>query len=160
MVKVGALPLDALMFSLQEGDRLVAAPAALLAARYPTVRLGKSLLGLPIVTRVLDHIPIGGDEKHREAHVNAGLASRRGQRLGGHLRTRDAGVPAIRFPPDGHRLRRPLQRTMQPDEDTANLRQAEHAAVKHRAVAILRIGEAVVAGASLKARIAWFLTRI
>lgn len=47
---------------------------------------------------------------------------------------------------------------MQPDAKTLNLREAEHASVQDDPVAILRIGEGVVAVLALQARIARLLT--
>jgi hypothetical protein len=54
---------------------------------------------------------------------------------------------------DRDRLGRPLKRAMESNGDPANCRQAEHATIQHRAVAILGIGEGVVAGLALEARV-------
>jgi hypothetical protein len=103
------------------------------------------------VARVSDLLPVRRDEEHLEAHINASFTSGQRQRLGRHLRTRAADIPAIRFVGDGHGLGGTRQRTMQPHADAAKLGQAEDAPVEHGAIAVLGIGEGVVAVVALKA---------
>ena len=76
VVEVGALPLHRLMRPLEVAHRFPPAVAALLATGDAALRLRQLLLAAPIVAWVLDHLPVGGDEEHLQAHVNARLASR------------------------------------------------------------------------------------
>src|SRR5262249_18414987 len=70
----------------------------------------------------------------------------------------DTDVPPTSFPTDGNSLRCTHQRPMQPNGNMPNLRQAEYAAVQHRAAAMLRIGEGMVVGVPVEAGIAWLFT--
>jgi hypothetical protein len=81
-----------------------AALTALLAARDMLLGFLQCFLRFALVARIRNRLPIRRDEKHLEAHINAGLAVGRRQRLGGYLRTREAHVPAIRLLGEGDGL--------------------------------------------------------
>src|SRR6185437_14561215 len=101
MVKVAPLPLNFLMGLGKELDGLLAALAPLLAASDTPLGLPQRLLRFPIVAWVLHDCPIGSDEEHAQANVNARIAARLREGGRGYLGTRDACVPAIHFPRDG-----------------------------------------------------------
>src|SRR5690606_6353028 len=73
------------------------------------------------------------------------------QRLSLHL-AREAGVPlAGARPPQRDRLGRPLKGTVQDDMHRANFGEDEPVTVEPHAIAILRIGETIVATVALEA---------
>src|SRR5215472_3170376 len=108
------------------------------------------LLGLAVKAGILYGLAFCRHQKDLQTHVDARLFAGQRQWLGGNLGARKTGVPAIRFPADGDRLGDAMQGPMEPDGNTAKLRQAEDTAVQYSAVAILRIGEAGIAATSLK----------
>ena len=63
--RAGAAPSDAALAS--QLDRLAPAVAPLLAARDTTLGLGELLLTTPVVARVLDRLPLRGDEEDLQA---------------------------------------------------------------------------------------------
>jgi hypothetical protein len=73
MLKVPPLALHRLMVALAQGDGLAAMLAALLAASHLALSPGETPLSVAVMTRVLDDLPIGGDEEHLHPNVNASL---------------------------------------------------------------------------------------
>jgi hypothetical protein len=76
---------------------------------------------MAVMARIRDVLPLRRDQEDLEAHVYAGVFASEGQRLGGHLRTRERDVPAIRLFRDGDRLGSALEGTMYPYQETAKL---------------------------------------
>src|SRR5262245_61914987 len=97
------------MLALQEVHGLPAALAALLPSSDATLGFLELLLSLAVVAWVLSGLPVAGDEKHRQPHINAGLASGARQRLCWHLGTGETGIPAVGLFGDRNGLRRSFQ---------------------------------------------------
>src|SRR5581483_7827060 len=152
VVEVRALALHLLMRLAKAAHRLAAPFAALLAAAHPFVGLGELLLRFAVVTRILDRFPISGDEEHLQAYVYARLASGGWQGLRGNISARDDGIPPIRFFGDRDGFGRAFQRARPAHGDASDLAQHEKAVIESRAVAILLVGETVIAVAPLEAR--------
>src|SRR5216683_3207165 len=95
--------------------------------------------------------PIRQGRERFQAEVNARLLASEGQRLDGHVRTRERDVPAVRFPADRDGLGCALNGTGPMDTDAPNLRQGEEAIIQPGAIAVLLEGEAVEAVAALEA---------
>src|SRR5215469_13316434 len=110
MVEVAPLPTDMLMLLSALPDGLCTALAALLAARDALLRLLQLVLCRTVVARVFDELPVGGDKKDLQAHVDAGLASSELKRLRRDFSTGAADIPAIRLFGDGDGLDRTLHR--------------------------------------------------
>src|SRR5215469_1901427 len=160
MMKVVPLPVHRLIVALEQGDNFAAAMAPLLPATHLALGLGETPLRRAVVARILYDLPVGGDEKHFQPHVDAALVPGGGQRFDGHLSAGDTRVPAIRFAADGDRLGGALERTVDSDGDTTNLRQAQQPAVQRRTAmpADLRIGETDVAVRALETWITRLIT--
>ena len=156
-----SLALDVLVHALAQGNGLATALAALFAPRHPPLGHGKLLLGTAVVAGVRHLLPIRCDEKRLESDVNAGHVPGARQGLCRYLRTGDTRIPPVCFPTDsGGLLGSALEGPMQPDADTANLGEAEHAPIQDDPIAVFGEREAGVATCHLKAQIAGVLTRL
>ena len=154
MVEVQPLAAD---FLVAFGEHLhgFAQPiTALLAAANAPLGTLQRLLCLAVMAWVLDEGTIRQRQKRLQAHVNAGFKASSRQGLHGHIRTGEAGLPAIGFPGNRHRFRRALYQAMEPDSDSANLGQEEAPSIQARPIPIFAIGKTMVATAALQARIA------
>src|SRR5215813_10209641 len=101
-----------------------------------------------------DACPIRERDERFYSQVDAGFPPSRRERLHRHIRAGDAGVPPIGFPADRDGLGRPFNRAMKANANAPDLGEAEDATVQHRATAILRVGETVVAVTTVEAWIA------
>ncbi len=99
---------------------------------------------------MLHPLPLRRHQEHHEAHVNARLPARRGQRLGGHLRTGAAGVPAVGFTREGDGLGGPCEGTTPAHRQPTELGEDQEAILQRGAVADLFVGEGVGARAALE----------
>ena len=90
MVEVPPLPLHFLVLLGQELHRFPAALAALLPPRDPPLGFLQRLLGFAVVPGILHDLAFGGDEKHLQANVDAGLLTGGRQGLHGHIRAGEA----------------------------------------------------------------------
>src|SRR5262249_52630836 len=87
-------------------------------------------------------------------HVDARLAAAERPRPGRHFGAREADVPAVRLLRDRNSLDVALNRAGPAHRDAPDLRQDQEAVVQGGAVAILLVGEAVVAVAALETGVA------
>src|SRR5262249_11424248 len=131
--------------------RLLAPFAPLLPPSQALLRFSELLLRLAVVAWVLDRPALCRDKEDLQAHVDGRLLASGTRRLRGHIRTRGASVPAVRFPAGGDGFGGSVERALQADGDTPKLGPAEHAAVQDRTAARRRIGEGVVAATPLEA---------
>src|SRR5262249_36561909 len=138
--------------------RLLATPTALLAARQTLLGFGEAFRSSSVVTRVLHDLAVGGDEKDLQPDINARLSSGGWQGLGRYLRTGAADVPAVGLTREGDGLGRAPKGTGPAHHNAANLGQDQVPLLQLGAVAVLLIGERVVAMASLEAWEPRFLT--
>ncbi len=83
-----------------------------------------------------------------QAQVNPNDVRHRFKRLLVHL-ARKAGVPPVGASLDRDGLNLTLNWAMQPDFDMADLGQRKHVAFQPHAIAVLRVGQAVVAAVAL-----------
>ncbi len=112
----------------------------------------------PIEAGVGDLLPVREGRKRRQPHVHAYNRTYRRQRLGLHL-SRETGEPlAGARPGERHRLGRPLHWPVQNKRyRTDHLREDQPLTLQPHAIAILRVGDAIVATVALepgKARLA------
>ena len=145
MMKVAPLPYYLLMLPGQQFHGLLAALAAFFASGHPTLRPFQRFLSFPVMAWVLNHRSIGQGQKGLEAHINARLLSSQRQGLRRNISAREASIPAINFSGNGHRLGRADHRTMQAESHPAYLRQGEDTPIQRDTVAVLWIGQTVVA---------------
>jgi len=96
-MEIAALPPDLLVFGGHEARGFPPAFAPLRPPGEPFLRLGPSLLSPPRVARVLRYLAIRRHLEARQPDINAGLFAREREGLGGHLRTGEGHLPAIRF---------------------------------------------------------------
>src|SRR5262245_35903224 len=107
-----------------------------------------------MVAGVLHRLPLCSHQEDLQPDVDAGLPSSERQWLYWYLRTGDGDIPAVRFPADRDGLGRTLKRAVNAHGDPANFGEAEHPTIQYGAVAILGIGEGVIAVLALEAGIA------
>src|SRR5215469_12010242 len=159
VMEVSPLPLYLLMLPSTLLRRLAPVLTALLSARHAPLRFLQFPFGTAIMTGILYNVSCRSDEKHLQPNVDTGLPITWGQRLCGHIRTRDAGVPSIRLSDKGNCLGRTLQRPMAAEVNAANLGEVQDLAIDRGAAMLthLRIGERVVSVPALEAGIAGLL---
>src|SRR5262245_4455438 len=160
VVEVGSLSAYVLVRARQHPHRLATAVTPLLAARDALLGLLERAFRSAVVAGIRDRLAIRRDEKYLQSHVDAGLASGEWQGLGGDLGTGAADVPAIRLARDGDRLDGALHRATPPHGDASDLRQHQTAVIQPGAVAVLLVGERVVALAPPEAREPRLLARL
>jgi hypothetical protein len=135
-------------------DGFPPAPTALRVPGHAPLGFLQSLLRFALVTWILHSLPFCRHQKHLQPNVSTRLFAGMGQWLGRHMGTGEGPLPAIRLLAKGDGLGGALKPTMATNGNASNLRQAEHPAIQDRAVAILGIGEGVLAVSTLEARIA------
>ena len=160
MVEVQSLPSDLLVALGEQLHRFAAPLAALLVPCHPSLRSFQRLFCLAVVAWVLDEGAIRERQKRFQAHINTVRLLGEWQGLYRHIRTGEAGIPAIGFSADGGGLGRAFQGAMQANGDPAYLGQREDAPIQGDAIAVLWIGDAVVAVAPLETRIPRLLTSL
>jgi hypothetical protein len=160
VVEVGTLPTDLLVLPGEDLHGLAAAIAALHPARHPTLGLLQFPFGPAVVSGILHHVTFSRDEKHLESHIDARLLAGERQGVGGHVRAREAAIPAVSFMGDGHRLDGALKRATPPHRNAPNLGEHEAPIVKRRPVAELLVGETGVAALALETRISWLFSSL
>ena len=101
---------------------------------------------------MLDHLPIGRDEEDLQPKINARLVSGGRERLRGHVGAGEDGVPAVCFFGDRDGFGRAIQRATPTDARRPIFDEHEKTIIQSRAVAILLVGEGVIAIAALEAR--------
>src|SRR5262249_14756247 len=154
VVEVAPLALDLLLLLGASPDGFPPPFAAFLPARDTSLGLLQSLLGFAVVAGIVYDVAVRRDEKDLQPHVYARLASGTGQWLYGHLGAGERHIPAVRHARDRDQLGRALKQTMEPDGNTPDLGETEYATIQHGAVAILWIGEGVIAVLALEPGIA------
>src|SRR5260221_6515800 len=150
VVEVLPLPPHLLMLALEQVHGLRAALTARLPTRHPALGLLQSPLRRTVVTRVLNYLAVRRDEEYLQAHIDAGLLTRLRQWLDGHLVAGEVDVPAVRLIGDSDGLGCAFDGTGPADGDAPNLGEDQIAILEPRPVAILFVGEGVVAVAALK----------
>ncbi len=152
VVEVGPLSPDRLVRASEARDGLAPSVAAPLAARDAALRLCQLLLPPPVVAGILDDPGVRRDEEDLQPHVDARLLAGRWQRPCGHLGTGKRDIPAIRLFAERDRLGRALQGAGPAHRDASELGEDEEPVIEAGTVAILLVGERVVAAAPLEAR--------
>jgi hypothetical protein len=104
VMKVAPLPLHLLVLAGQQPRGFLPAFAPLLPAGEPFLRLRQRLLSLAVMARILDGLPLRGEEEHPQPGVHARLLAGRRQGLDGHPGTEEARVAAVRLSAEGDRL--------------------------------------------------------
>ena len=151
VMEIAPLVGDVLMCLGEQLHRLRTAVAPLLAARNTPLAAAQVRFGHAIVAGIENRLPAGKSSERLQPHVNARLLPSRRQGLYRHVGAGEADIPAISFSSDHDRLGCAFYGPMEANSDTPDLGEAEHTAVHDRAVAVLGIGEAAVAVATLEA---------
>jgi len=97
VMEVSALPPYMLVFASEKLHGFLAALAALLATRYPTLGLGQGLFRLPILARILDARTIRQRSERLQAEINARLPASERQGSARHISTGKANIPPVRL---------------------------------------------------------------
>src|SRR5258708_5446853 len=140
------------MGPLEVAHHFTTTVAALLAPGDAPLCLRQFLLAPAVVAWILDRVALGGDEEHREAHVDARLTPSGQQGLGRHIGAGDHDVPAVGFLAHRDRLDAALHWPGPAHGEAPDLAQDERAVLQPGAVARLLVGEGVVAVRPLEAR--------
>src|SRR5258706_14645876 len=143
------------MCPLEVAHRCTTTVAALLAPGDAPLCLRQVLFAPAVMAWILDRVALGGDEEHLEAHVDARFVSSGQQGLGRHIGTGEHDVPAVGFLAHRDRFGRAVHWPRPTHGEAPNLAQDEIAVIQLDTVAILLVGETVVAVAPLKARETW-----
>jgi hypothetical protein len=163
VVKVPPLTLHLLMDFRQQIHRLSPAVAAPFASADAPLRGFQRPFGLAIPAGREDARAFGeGSEGFASTvypKVDAGFLSSHGKRLYGHVVTRAANVPTVRFSGDRDRLGAAFTWTGPADGDAPDLGQDQKSIVHCHSVAELWISEAAIAITSMQARVARCLAR-
>jgi hypothetical protein len=150
VVKVAPLTPHVLMCALEQVHGLATAMAALRATRDPPLGFGKPFLRLAVVSRVRHHLTVGGDQEPLQPDIDPPLIAGGRQRLGGHVGTRETGIPAVRLTAQRDGRDGALDGTRPAHGDASDLGQDQSASSEPSTVAVLLVGKGVRAVATLE----------
>src|SRR5262249_3290074 len=134
--------------------------AALLPAHDTPLAPSQVRLGFAIVTGIEDHRPVSKDGEGLQPQVYARFLACLWQGVRRHLGTGDRHVPAICLLRDGDGLGGALNRAGPLHADTSKLGEHQYPMVHRDSIAILCVGDGVVAVASPEAGESSFLTSL
>src|SRR5262249_43826543 len=157
MVKVLPLPPHRLMCLGENADSLAPAMAPALATTDTSLAFGEIHFCLAVAGWRADAHAVRKRGERLNTEVYPGLLSSGRERLHWHIRAGEGRVPAVGLVRDRDRLGRAFDGSAPMDTDTPDLGQNEKAVVQPRAVAILLVGEGVVAVPALESWEARFL---